>query len=106
MIGARKRKRSEEYESEPAAPGKLREWVKVSSLSTPPEPPARDWHKTLQAGSEAEMRHDGGYWHVVVKEHALRGVVKKGDRFVVRVVGYDVERTVKPAALRPRAASS
>ena len=42
----------------------------------------------------------------VAVEHALRGVVKKGDRFVVRVVGYDVERTVKPAALRPRAASS
>ena len=82
---------------------KLREWVKISTLTPPREPPARDWHKRLEAGDEVEMYHDGGFWQVAVHER-LNGL-KKGTQFKVGAVGYAVVHTVNARSLRPRVAN-
>lgn len=82
---------------------RLREWVRVASLSAPPEAARGGWHEDLDKGSKAEMRHEGGFWRVTVRER-LPQRQKKGVRYVVRVDGYAVEHTVGAASLRPRAA--
>lgn len=84
---------------------RLREWVKASSLLETPKMPLHDWHKSLNAGSKAEMLHDGGFWQVVVRQRLPDGgKSKKGSRFVVRAVGYSIEHTVNANALRPHTA--
>ena len=69
----------------------------------PPGAPARDWHLSLEAGDEAEVRHDGGFWHVRILQR-LPQAKKKAARYEVGAVGYAVEHTVDARALRPRTA--
>ena len=104
--GTRKRKQSAQDEVDEAtpAPTRLREWVPVASLRMPPVEPPSDWLQMLRVGDEVEMRHDGGYWRVVVQQmlEADRKA-RKGARIVVEVVGYALLRSVRPTELRPRA---
>lgn len=85
------------------SPVKLREWVKSSSLTTIPDKPLPEWHKSLAVGDEVEMLHDGGFWQVAVRECMPRcSKSKKGTRFTVRAIGYAIEHTVSANVLRPR----
>jgi len=87
-----------------AAPtSRLREWVSVGALAPPPTPSPLNWHRQLRPRDEVEVWHEGGWWHVTI-DSRVPGNVKQREpvRFVVKAVGYGVQRVVDAANLRPR----
>ena len=94
----------------PPTTGRLRETVDLSRLRQPVPPAPAGWIDTLRAGDEAQVLHEGGWWHVMVLSRKPRGgrgggrgrgSGGKGDRFDVQPIGYDVQRVVEASALRP-----